>query len=48
MKEVIYEYGSAFLATGGAFLFLGIMGNILFAGDGLFMKMIQAWTYGGC
>lgn len=48
MKEVISEYGNAFLATSGMILFLGIMRNILFAGDGLLMKMIQAWAYGGC
>lgn len=48
MKEVIREYGTAALAALGAVLFLGIVGYMLFSGQGIMSQMIAAWGNGGC
>ena len=48
MKEIMREYGAAVLAALGAVLFLGIVGTMLFSGQGIMSGMIAAWGNGGC
>lgn len=48
MKEIMREYGACALAALGAVLLLGIVGFMLFSGQGIMSRMIAAWGNGGC
>lgn len=48
MSEVIEQYGGMILAAAGTFALLGVLGNCLFAGDGLLGQLIVVWGNGGC
>ncbi len=48
MKEIMREYGTAVVAALGAVLFLGIVGAMLFSGQGIMSHMIAVWGNGGC
>lgn len=47
MKEIMDEYGSMFLAVTGMILFLGAMSSVMLSQNGVLMKMVQVWMYGG-
>lgn len=47
MSEMIQEYGGMILAAAGTFALLGVLGTILFAQDGLLVRMIDIWGNGG-
>lgn len=47
MKEIMDEYGSMFLAVTGMILFLGTMSSVMLSQNGVLMKMVQVWMYGG-
>lgn len=48
MREIMKEYGTAVVAALGAVLLLGIVGFMLFSGQGIMSRMIAAWGNGGC
>lgn len=48
MKEIMREYGAAAIAALGAVLFLGIIGHMMFSGQGIMSQMIAVWGNGGC
>lgn len=47
MKEIMDEYGSMFLAVTGLILFWGTMSSVMLSQNGVLMKMVQVWMYGG-
>ena len=48
MKEIMREYGAAAIAALGAVLFLGIVGVMLFSGEGMMSVMMTTLGIGGC
>ena len=47
MSEIIREYGGFLLAAAGTFAILGILGETIFAQDGMLAELIRYWGIGG-
>ena len=48
MKEILREYGAAAIAALGTVLFFGIVGYMLFSGEGIMAELIAVYGSGGC
>lgn len=48
MSEILQEYGGMIIAAAGTFALLAVLGNCLFADDGLLGQLIVVWGNGGC
>lgn len=48
MNEILKEYGGTVIASMATLAFLALIGNVIFAENGMLSALVSVWQNGGC